>query len=61
MVTREASHAGSWYTNKGKLLSQQLDGWLGEVPSTTTPIGTKSAEQGDVEIPTPHARAIIAP
>ncbi|KAH3948901.1 hypothetical protein HBI56_002020 [Parastagonospora nodorum] len=61
MVTREASHAGSWYTSNGKQLSQQLDGWLEAVPSFTTPIGTASSEQGDVSIPTPNARAIIAP
>lgn len=61
MVTRKASHAGSWYTANGKQLSQQLDDWLDDVPSTTTPIGTTSSQQGDVSIPTQNARAIIAP
>ncbi|KAL5114966.1 hypothetical protein ACEQ8H_007139 [Pleosporales sp. CAS-2024a] len=61
MVVRTASHAGSWYTANGKQLSQQLDGWLAAVPSSTTPIGTASSQQGAVAIPTPHARAIIAP
>ncbi|EMD65891.1 hypothetical protein GGP41_010670 [Bipolaris sorokiniana] len=61
MVTRKASHAGSWYTDNGQLLSQQLDGWLGAVPASTTPIGSASSQKGQVSIPTPSARAIIAP
>ncbi|KAH8639178.1 upf0103-like protein [Alternaria alternata] len=61
MVTRKATHAGSWYTDNKQLLSQQLDGWLGEVPESTTPIGSASSQQDQVSIPTPHARAIIAP
>ncbi|KAL5412529.1 hypothetical protein PMIN04_009830 [Paraphaeosphaeria minitans] len=58
---REPSHAGSWYTDDGATLSQQLDGWLSEVPSSTTPIGSRSSKQGDVSIPVQKARAIIAP
>ncbi|KAJ4374323.1 hypothetical protein N0V83_003064 [Neocucurbitaria cava] len=61
MVTRKATHAGSWYTDHGQLLSQQLDNWLGAVPGSTTPIGSASSQQGHVSIPTPNARAIIAP
>jgi predicted class III extradiol MEMO1 family dioxygenase len=61
MVTRRASHAGSWYTDDGQQLSQQLDGWLDAVPGSTTPIGAASSQQGQVAIPTPDARAIIAP
>ncbi|KAF1834204.1 UPF0103-domain-containing protein [Decorospora gaudefroyi] len=61
MVTRKASHAGSWYTDNAQLLSQQLDGWLGAVPSTTRPIGSASSQQGPVSLPRPGARAIIAP
>ncbi|KAF2132187.1 UPF0103-domain-containing protein [Dothidotthia symphoricarpi CBS 119687] len=61
MVTRRPTHAGSWYTDNGQLLSQQLDGWLAAVPSSTTPIGSASSQQGQVSIPTPNARAIIAP
>lgn len=61
MVTRHASHAGSWYTDKGPRLSQQLDGWLEAVPGRATPIGTASSQQGQIPIPTPDARAIIAP
>ncbi|KAI8938713.1 hypothetical protein NX059_004581 [Plenodomus lindquistii] len=61
MVTRKPSHAGSWYSDSKQQLSQQLDAWLDAVPSSTTPIGTTSSQQGDVSIPTPNARAIIAP
>ncbi len=61
MVTRRATHAGSWYTDKGPALSQQLDGWLADVPNSIAPIGTASAQEGDVDVPTPNARAIIGP
>ncbi|KAH7120005.1 MEMO1 family [Dendryphion nanum] len=61
MSSREASHAGSWYSESKSQLSGQLDGWLNAVPDTTTPIGTVSSQQGNVSIPTPSARAIIAP
>ncbi|KAJ4358872.1 hypothetical protein N0V95_002651 [Ascochyta clinopodiicola] len=61
MVTRRATHAGSWYTDKGPLLSQQLDGWLADVPSSIAPVGTASSKEGDVSVPTPNARAIIGP
>jgi hypothetical protein len=61
MVTRRASHAGSWYTDNRQQLSQQLDGWLEAVPGSTTPIGSASSQQGPISIPTPNARAIIAP
>ncbi|MCJ1467702.1 hypothetical protein MMC07_006327 [Pseudocyphellaria aurata] len=52
MVTRTASHAGSWYSDHGPTLSKQLDGWLNQVDSTIEGIGN---------IPQPGARAIIAP
>lgn len=61
MSVRDASHAGSWYTSNKSQLSKQLDGWLDAVPSSTLPIGTESLKAGDVSIPTPKARAIIAP
>ena len=57
---RYPSHAGSWYTDDGITLSQQLDNWLSKVPSSTTPIGSVS-KQSEVSIPTQNARAIIAP
>lgn len=52
MIKREASHAGSWYIDSGPALSQQLDGWLAQVPDTIESLGT---------IPKPGARIIIAP
>lgn len=58
---REASHAGSWYTDDGSTLSHQLDDWLAQVPSSTLPIGSASSREGTVALPTPNARAIIAP
>jgi predicted class III extradiol MEMO1 family dioxygenase len=61
MVVRRATHAGSWYTNKGPVLSEQLDGWLADVPSSIMPVGTKSAQEGNVTVPTSDARAIIGP
>lgn len=43
---RAATHAGSWYSNSAKELSDQLDDWLSEVLT---------------ELPEDHARVIIAP
>jgi len=56
---REASHAGSWYSDNGTQLSQQLDSWLDAVPSGTTPSILSSSEP--VTMPTHGARVIIAP
>ena len=52
MTTREASHAGSWYTDDGPTLSKQLQSWLDAVPSSINDISP---------IPQPGARIIIAP
>lgn len=43
--TRAATHAGSWYSNQGEQLRQELDQWLEEAEA----------------VPGQHARAIIAP
>lgn len=60
--TREASHSGSWYTDNGKLLAQQLDGWLDDVPDTIKGIAAASSAQAEVKTgPVPGARVIIAP
>jgi predicted class III extradiol MEMO1 family dioxygenase len=61
MSSRKASHAGSWYTDDGKELSSQLDGWLAAVPSKTEGIGAQSSLEAAVDIPSTGARAIIAP
>ncbi|PVI03327.1 UPF0103-domain-containing protein [Periconia macrospinosa] len=58
---REASHAGSWYTDDGRQLQRQLDKWLDQVPSSIRPIGTMSSQEGEFSPPVPNARAIIAP
>jgi len=52
MARREASHAGSWYSDDGPTLSRQLDQWLDQVPDTLEGVGT---------IPPAGARLIIAP
>lgn len=61
MASREATHAGSWYSENKRELSSQLDGWLEAVPSQTECIGTLSSKKDPVKIPHPGARAIIAP
>ncbi|KAF2201505.1 UPF0103-domain-containing protein [Delitschia confertaspora ATCC 74209] len=61
MSARQASHAGSWYSSNKQELSDQLDEWLSDVPSKTTPIGTASSKQGELDIPSTGARAVIAP
>ncbi|CAI2172174.1 11595_t:CDS:2 [Funneliformis geosporum] len=50
-MSRKACHAGSWYTEQGPRLNEELTQWLDNVP--------EKAE--DVPIPVPGARAIIAP
>jgi hypothetical protein len=51
MTTREASHAGSWYSSRPSTLSSGLDEWLAQVPASI---------EGK-ELPIPGARIIIAP
>ncbi|TVY46759.1 Protein MEMO1 [Lachnellula occidentalis] len=51
MTSREASHAGSWYTGNSQALSAELDHFLGQVPSSI---------KGH-QVPIPGARIIIAP
>ncbi|KAB8290467.1 hypothetical protein EYC80_010898 [Monilinia laxa] len=48
---REASHAGSWYTSNPTTLSDELDSWLAQVPSSIE----------NIKLPVPGARLIIAP
>lgn len=52
MGSREASHAGSWYTDDGSSLTRQLDGWLSQVPAEISGLG---------QIPQSGARAVISP
>ncbi|KAK3319737.1 memo-like protein-domain-containing protein [Cercophora scortea] len=51
MRTRQASHAGSWYSGLPTRLSSELDKWLALVPDTL----------GDSKLPIAGARVIIAP
>jgi len=52
MTIRKASHAGSWYTDNGPSLSEELAGWLSQVDQNIDGVG---------RIPQPGARVIIAP
>ena len=49
--TREASHADSWYDGDPTSLSQELDGFLDDVPSSVDNSG----------LPIPGAKVVIAP
>ena len=49
--TREASHADSWYEGDPSSLSQQLDSFLDNVPSSIDNSG----------LPIPGAKVVIAP
>jgi MEMO1 family protein len=46
MALREADHAGSWYSDDGRQLTQQLDTWLSRPPA---------------DLPLDGARVVIAP
>lgn len=52
MPSRQASHAGSWYSGNGQTLTRQLDNWLAQVPKSLDEVGS---------LPVPGARVIIAP
>lgn len=52
MSSREASHAGSWYSDDGPTLSRQLDRYLDQVPNEIEGLG---------QLPVPGARIIIGP
>lgn len=52
MASRQASHAGSWYSDNSRTLTGQLDGWLAQVPDTLDNVGS---------LPVSGARIIIAP
>ncbi|KIW42747.1 AmmeMemoRadiSam system protein B [Exophiala oligosperma] len=54
MSVREASHAGSWYSDNGRQLAAQLDSWLSKVPE-------KEVLPGVDKLPLPGARVVISP
>ena len=61
MTVRTPSHAGSWYSASKTVLSRELDEWLDAVPAQTKCIGAVSSKGNPVDLPSPGARAIIAP
>ncbi|KAI1614200.1 MEMO1 family [Exophiala viscosa] len=54
MSVREASHAGSWYSDNGQQLAAQLDHWMSKVPEGDVLPGVDA-------LPLPGARAVISP
>lgn len=60
-MSREATHAGAWYTDDRKELDEQLDGWLADVPDQIPGIATASKTEPPVSYPVDGARVIIAP
>ncbi|KAK2767685.1 hypothetical protein FQN54_003843 [Arachnomyces sp. PD_36] len=52
MPAREATHAGSWYSDDGPALSRELDHYLDQVPDQIEGLGS---------LPVPGARVIIGP
>lgn len=52
MPSREATHAGSWYSDRPESLTRQLDHWLAQVPDEVQGLGS---------LPVAGARIIIAP
>lgn len=48
---REAGKADSWYEGDPEVLSEQLDGFLSDVPASIN----------DTNVPIPGAKVIIAP
>lgn len=60
-VVREATHAGSWYTDSKSQLNSQLESWLNAVNPPVTCIGPNSEGHALSDLPVPGARMIIAP
>ncbi|KAJ1721807.1 hypothetical protein LPJ53_003720 [Coemansia erecta] len=59
MTIREATHAGSWYTDNPTELDRELQRWLNSVPGTVAEI-EPSGQQTTVPVPG-AVRAIIGP
>ncbi|EME88402.1 uncharacterized protein MYCFIDRAFT_86111 [Pseudocercospora fijiensis CIRAD86] len=60
-IIRDASHAGSWYSDSKSQLNSQLDGWLAAVDTPVSCIGPQSSQEVFPDVPVPSARVIIAP
>ncbi|KAJ2884564.1 hypothetical protein IWW38_005415, partial [Coemansia aciculifera] len=59
MAVRKASHAGSWYTDDGEQLDEELASWLEAVPATVSTVATTS--ETETPVPMRGVRAIIGP
>ncbi|KAF7195527.1 Protein MEMO1 [Pseudocercospora fuligena] len=60
-IIRDASHAGSWYSDSKSQLNSQLEGWLAAVDHPVSCIGPQSSQEVLPDMPVPSARVIIAP
>ncbi|KAJ2805793.1 hypothetical protein H4R21_001122 [Coemansia helicoidea] len=58
MTSRQATHAGSWYSSDPDTLDRELQGWLGRVPSEVAEV---VPPDGRCVVPVKGARAIIGP
>ncbi|KAK5201017.1 hypothetical protein LTR16_004127, partial [Cryomyces antarcticus] len=62
MPTRQATHAGSWYSSNRSELSSQLDAWLSQAQPGAKHTGPLSSSTAPAQqLPVPGARVIIAP
>ncbi|KAL2352968.1 MEMO1 family [Cryomyces antarcticus] len=62
MPTRQATHAGSWYSSSRSELSSQLDAWLSQAQPGAKHTGPQSSITAPAQqLPVPGARVIIAP
>ncbi|KAI8321335.1 UPF0103-domain-containing protein [Martensiomyces pterosporus] len=58
MAIREATHAGSWYSDSAAQLDRQLQGWIDSVPDVVSEIEPSGDSR---EMPVSGVRAIIGP
>ncbi|KAJ1646725.1 hypothetical protein J3B02_000434 [Coemansia erecta] len=58
MTVRQATHAGSWYSDDASTLDRELQQWLDQVPATVEEIEPAG---GCIAVPISGARAIIGP
>ncbi|KAJ1718991.1 hypothetical protein LPJ61_006406, partial [Coemansia biformis] len=58
MASRQATHAGSWYSSDPRTLGRELQGWLDCVPGEVAEV---VPADGACAVPVTGARAIIGP
>jgi hypothetical protein len=61
LLSRHATHAGTWYSDDDDKLSNDLDSWLNAVPEPVKGIGSISKQEPPISYPVPGAKVIIAP